>query len=147
MKFTLHVRDPEVVWGYGIADCKVAFSPDGRWIATAASKQDHVKVWDSANGKQIATFDGREIVAFAPDSRYLATLGSPLKVVKGKIDWKQYDPRIRVWRLATGKEVFSMKLGWSEGISRMVFHPSAKRLAAVYRGEAVKVWDLSAVLP
>jgi WD40 repeat protein len=148
VKFTLHVRDPEVVWDGGAAECRLAFSPDGRWIATAASMKDHVKVWDSANGKQIATFDGRQIVAFAPDSRYLATLGSPLlKLPKDELDWKQSDYRIRVWALATREEVFSMKRWWwDESISRMIFHPSAKRLAVVYR-EAVEVWDLSGVLP
>ena len=54
----------------------VAFSPDGKWLATGGA--DHtVRLWDVATGAEVRRFAGHEsivdAVAFSPDGTVLAT--------------------------------------------------------------------------
>ena len=54
----------------------VAFSPDGRTLATGSDDKT-ARLWEVASGKEIATLRGHEsgvyFVAFSPDGRTLAT--------------------------------------------------------------------------
>ena len=70
----------------------VAFSPDGRTLATGSS-DNTARLWEVASGKQIAMLRGHEnlvkSVAFSPDGRTLATGSS--------------DNTARLWEVATGQ--------------------------------------------
>ena len=54
----------------------VAFSPDGRTLATGSDDKT-ARLWEVASGKEIATLRGHEFrvyfVAFSPGGRTLAT--------------------------------------------------------------------------
>jgi len=54
----------------------VAFSPDGKRLATASN---NAKVWDAESGKELLTQRGHDDVvldvAFSPDGKRLATAG------------------------------------------------------------------------
>ena len=69
----------------------VAFSPDGRLLATASSDET-ARLWDPATGDCLRTLTGHDSsvggVAFSPDGRLLATAGS--------------DGTARLWDPATG---------------------------------------------
>src|SRR5262245_56213350 len=81
----------------------VAYSPDGKLLATAAHgtwnggsfAQAEVKVWDAKTGKALFTFESdvrqSEGVIFSPDGKRIACAARPAKV----------------WDVTTGRELFS----------------------------------------
>jgi WD40 repeat protein len=117
----------------GLGD--LAFSPDGELLATTSELGGRgvVNVWSARTGRAIRTLTGHQRpplgrgLAFSPDGRRLASAG---------------DGEVKVWELATGKEVspITEKIADADGVA---FSPDGKRLACACRGEA-KVWDVAA---
>jgi WD40 repeat protein len=105
----------------------VAFSPDGRRIASAAG-DGAVRVWDARTGQEKLTLMGHaSSVAYSPDGRRIASGGFDV---------------VRLWDAATGQEVLSLKLGgWSKS-NVVAFSPDGRRIASAGGWDgAVRVWD------
>jgi WD40 repeat protein len=88
-------------------------------------------------------------MAFTADSRYVATL-APTWIeskadAKGEYHLSECGGEIRVWAVASGKQVFSLKVPGASAISEMAFQPMGKHLATAHRDGTVKVWDVSGV--
>jgi WD40 repeat protein len=110
----------------------MAFSPDGRQIATVGCGDAGVKIWDSATGRLISDLPGHpghlQCVAYSPDGLFLAS-GSA-------------DKTVRIWDLATGQESRTL-IGHSDWVTDVSFSPDSRRLASSSYDGTVKVWDLT----
>jgi RNA polymerase sigma factor (sigma-70 family) len=98
----------------------IAFSRDGKKLATAQGSDRTAKVWDVETGKELATFGKHPgwvvAVAFSPDGKTVAAANA------GK------DPQVKLWDLATGKERFTLKSPTCAYRS-LAFSPDGKILA------------------
>ncbi len=109
----------------------VAFSPDGRWLATG-SEGHIVKIWDVQSGRELETLRGHTgevcALAFSPDGRWLATAGE--------------DTTVRIWDAMSWKPRHTLR-GHTGLVSRLAFIPQSQRLVSGSRDHTVKVWDVT----
>jgi hypothetical protein len=120
----------------------VAFSPDGKLIATAhAYNADpgDVKLWDMATGTKAATFSvgdqGVASVVFSPDGKILA--GRAYALADPRSSWE-----IILWDVASRREL--RRFGGKDGrISAPAFVPNGRTLATIGADRAVRLWDVA----
>jgi hypothetical protein len=107
----------------------VAFSPDGRLLATASTDRT-ARLWDPATGDCLRTLTGHAEsvngVAFSPDGRQLATAGD--------------DRTARLWDPATGGCLRTLT-GHAAGIRGVAFSPDGRQLATGSIDTTARVWD------
>lgn len=113
----------------------VAFSPDGKRLATAGGSPGQfgeVKLWEVSTGKELRAWRGHRdnifAIAFSPDGTLLATCS--------------YDRLIKLWDAATGNEIKTLK-DHTDAVFSLAFSPDGKRLASASADRTMKLWDVA----
>lgn len=120
---------PHAEFRHPSAVAALAFSPDGRFIASGSGQA--VRLWEVSSGQLVRTFPSAagvavKCVAFAPDGRTVAA------VADGAIG--------RAWDVATGADRFVLD-GGAGRLCALAFSADGGRLATGDRNGTVRLWD------
>jgi tetratricopeptide (TPR) repeat protein len=106
----------------------VAFSPDGRILASAAG-DGTMQLWNPATSQQLRTLTGHagdvNSVAFRPDGRMLASAG--------------FDKTVRLWDPATGQHLRTLT-GHTHNARSVAFSADGQVLASTGHDQTVRLW-------
>jgi WD40 repeat protein len=109
----------------------VAFSPDGRWLATSIGVNSPVTLWD-AGGASVVTFNPEQEVvfdiAFSPDGRRLATAG--------------LDGTVKLWSVSDGSPIATINAAQGR-LFLVAFTPDGGQLYTYSRDDnTTALWNL-----
>jgi WD40 repeat protein len=122
--------------GHGGEGGAVAFSPDGRRLATIVGgsragengRPGELRIWDTDSGlslHRLAVPAGLHRLSYSPDGRRLALAGT--------------DGSLLLWDANTCDEL--LRRSHAGGVSAVAFSPDGKRLATAGWDRTIKVWD------
>jgi WD40 repeat protein len=124
----------------------LAFSPDGKILASCENPDGSVRWWDVATGKGLCHLASEPHhialrLAFSPDSKLLAT--GVRHHGPGGV-WQAF---VWLWDVATGKRLRQLEIkgGYAADVTDLGFSPDGRILAtSVYGGpHAVQLWDVA----
>jgi WD40 repeat protein len=126
------------------------FDKEGRRLLTASGSTAEgstpiAQLWDAETGRLIREFDGHlatiHSISFSPDGRQILT-GAGNNFTEGG----QEDPTVRVWDVATGKQLAVLNAKTTYVMSSQ-FSPDGTRILALcdsltgFPGDTATVWD------
>jgi WD40 repeat protein/serine/threonine protein kinase len=119
-----------ILRGHSAAVASVAFSPDGRLLASASHDRT-IQIRDAANGSLLriipAHDDAVYALAFSPDGCRLASAG--------------WDKMIKLWDPDTGAPLMSLGPQEKE-VYRLAMSPDGRYLASTTVAATLRIWDL-----
>jgi WD40 repeat protein/uncharacterized caspase-like protein len=147
------LQKPEAVLqvGHRLAIRSVAFSPDGRWLASGA-KDNTVKIWEVGTGRLLRTLYGHgsavNAVAASPDGKLLASASGSTYDIRyaklffqgGQIGGPTEDTSVRLWDVATGRQIRIFS-GHTLAVMAVAFSADGHTLTSA-SSDFIKVWDV-----
>jgi WD40 repeat protein len=125
----------EMLIAGGDSVCRVAFSPDSKYLATAVTGGT-VRIWGLADAVEHTTLEGAVeddcAIAFSPNGQWLATAGTT-----GIID---------LWDVEHGTRLTTLE-GHEQEVTDLTFSPDGTRIATASRDGTARIWDATADKP
>jgi eukaryotic-like serine/threonine-protein kinase len=116
--------------GYSASRARVAFSPDGRYLVTAAQDPERAAVWNVEDGGPIAWLKGHtyevNVACFSPSGDRVVTASA--------------DHSARIWDATSGREI-AVLLAHSGPVLWAEFSPDGRWVVTASADTTVRVWD------
>ncbi len=124
---------PELILqnGHSLRSDGLAFSPDGRYLASASSDST-VRIWDAVTGNELRALIGHtggvRHLAFSFDGQLLASGGM--------------DGKVKLWEASSGRELANFE-GHKGRVNAVAFSRDGRLLASGGIDNSVKLWDVA----